>query len=423
MVTVEFRGTSGPTEAARKLGRPVEGAEHNRAFEVRRVDPFVRWLLSFAGELLPVAPPDVVERFVREGSAAAEHYDGDATIEPPTEVRPPARTSSAESTWQPKGAAAQLRRILHVVPQIADGEEHSLAAVAERVGTTVDTLRRDLFSLVTRFDTPASFVEGVQLYVEPDRVSAVSNHLARPMRLTVSELCALELGLAVLRAQRPPDEHAVLERARERLRAVITQLPGDAIPDGLYGATLGEHGSTAHLAEIRTAIRERRKLRLVYRKSGSTAAGERVVCPYALAASSGMLYVIAHCEQGASIRVFRMDRVERTEAMEQRFERPGDFSIDAVLREGRVFHHEDPGTMRVRYSPRVARWIAEREGRALAEDGSLVMEHPLADWEWGMRHVLQYGAEAEVLEPEALRGRLRERLAAMVAAAGAGHRE
>lgn len=66
--------------------------------------------------------------------------------------------------------------------------------------------------------------------------------------------------------------------------------------------------------------------------------------------------------------------------------------------------------MRVRYSPRIARWIAEREGKALAADGSLEMEHPLPDWEWGMRHVLQYGRDAEVVEPAALRERLKARL-------------
>jgi hypothetical protein len=70
-------------------------------------------------------------------------------------------------------------------------------------------------------------------------------------------------------------------------------------------------------------------------------------------------------------------------------------------------------TMRVRYSPRIARWIAEREGKPLAADGALVMEHPLADWDWGGRHVLQYGRDAEVVEPAALRARLTERLAGM----------
>jgi len=70
--------------------------------------------------------------------------------------------------------------------------------------------------------------------------------------------------------------------------------------------------------------------------------------------------------------------------------------------------------MRVRYSPRIARWIAEREGRELEPDGSLTMEHPLADIQWGVRHVLQYGPDAEVLEPADVRDELTRRLAGLV---------
>ena len=62
----------------------------------------------------------------------------------------------------------------------------------------------------------------------------------------------------------------------------------------------------------------------------------------------------------------------------------------------------------VRYSPRIARWIAEREEGELEADGSFVVSHPLADDAWAVRHVLQYGPEAEVLEP----ARVREKLVA-----------
>ena len=57
----------------------------------------------------------------------------------------------------------------------------------------------------------------------------------------------------------------------------------------------------------------------------------------------------------------------------------------------------------MRYSPRIARWIAEREGKSLADDGSLTMEHPLADRDWAVRHVLQYGPDVTVLEPAEVR--------------------
>jgi predicted DNA-binding transcriptional regulator YafY len=66
--------------------------------------------------------------------------------------------------------------------------------------------------------------------------------------------------------------------------------------------------------------------------------------------------------------------------------------------------------MTVRYSPRVARWVAERQGLTLAPDGSLTMEHPVADEAWAVRHVLQYGPDAEVLAPHSMRELVAERL-------------
>ena len=32
-----------------------------------------------------------------------------------------------------------------------------------------------------------------------------------------------------------------------------------------------------------------------------------------------------------------------------------------------------------------------------------MIEHPLADTDWAVRHVLQYGPDVEVLEPDAVR--------------------
>ena len=69
----------------------------------------------------------------------------------------------------------------------------------------------------------------------------------------------------------------------------------------------------------------------------------------------------------------------------------------------------------MRYSPRIARWIAEREGKPLAEDGSLTLDHPLADTDWAVRHVLQYGPDATVVEPMEVREAVVRRLEAMAA--------
>ena len=309
-------------------------------------------------------------------------------------------------------AAAQLRRLLRVIPRIADGEEHGLDAVARLAEVDPAAVLEDLRAVALRLDDPAGYVEGVCICIEGSRVSVTTPHFLRPMRLTMGELCALELGLAMLRAERPSEEHAAIDRARARLRAAIAKLPDDEIPDGLRAAETGASGDPGQLALIRAAIRARREVRLAYRKSGASERTSRVVQPYAAVAASGAWYVVGHCARSEAVRVFRLDRVEDVELLDGRYTVAADFSLATLLKDGRVFHAASPARMRVRYSPRIARWIAEREGRPLDDDGSLVLEHPLADLDWAVRHVLQYGADAEVLAPASVREEIVRRLGA-----------
>jgi predicted DNA-binding transcriptional regulator YafY len=133
-----------------------------------------------------------------------------------------------------------------------------------------------------------------------------------------------------------------------------------------------------------------------------------------------MLYLLAHCPRSDGLRVFRLDRIESAMLGDEQFALPPGFSVDAVLEDGRAFIAGRHDTLRVRYSPRIARWIAEREGVPLDADGSLTLAHPLADPEWALRHVLQYGPDATVLAPTTVRDALVERVAAMRAAVESG---
>ncbi len=311
-------------------------------------------------------------------------------------------------------AASQLRRLLQVIPRLADGEEHPIAELAADAGVDFGTLMEDLASITDRFDAPGGFVEGVQVTVNDRTVSIVSNHFLRPMRLTMPELCALELGLSVLRAERPPDEQSAIGGALKRLRAVITRLPQDEAYTGLRVAEFPvSSGAAVHLATIRRAMRGREKVRLTYRRGADAAAGERTISPYSLAFASGAWFVVGYCGKSEGIRIFRADRIEAAERMDARFELPADFSVDALVAEGRILTGTSGNAVSVRYGPRVARWIAEREGRAVEEDGSLTMRYPLLDPEWAVRHVLQYGPDAEVVGPKDVRGRVEARLVEM----------
>ncbi len=300
-------------------------------------------------------------------------------------------------------AADQLRRILALIPRLADGDDHPVDDIAGAVGTSVDTLVADLALLVERYDLPRGFIEGVQIYLDDRSVSVHTQHFLRPMRLTLSELCALELGLALARRERPPDEIGAVDSALARLRSVITQVPNDAALDSGRVAELGGVAAPEHTATFREAIRGRRKAELTYRKGGATEADVRIIRPYALAFANTVWYAIAFCERTGAIRFFRLDRVDAITLLPEKFEVPATFSAQGLVRDGQLFSGESPRTVRIRYSPRIARWVAERAGAELAADGSLELEHPMADVGWAVRHALQYGPEAEVLEPEDVR--------------------
>lgn len=74
VAVVEFTAITGATHAALALGRPVEGSATRRAFEVRRVDAFARWLLSFGGDARPVAPASLCAEYERVASATMRRY-------------------------------------------------------------------------------------------------------------------------------------------------------------------------------------------------------------------------------------------------------------------------------------------------------------------------------------------------------------
>jgi predicted DNA-binding transcriptional regulator YafY len=314
-------------------------------------------------------------------------------------------------------AAAQLKRILHVIPTLADDQDHPIEDVARLAGVDRKTIVKDLRSVAERFDDPGGFVEGVAILIDPECVSVRTDHFHRPMRLTRRELAALELGLAMIRGERPPDEHRAIDNARKRLGAVVAQLPEDAerdLSDGRVGVPLVAAGEDpAHRALLRSAIEEGLKVRLAYQKADAPAPTARTVCPHALVHASGMWYLVGHCDD-SGLRFFRMDRVHRVELLDERFE-PGDLAAAAELPAGPMFRAEGAGTVTIRYSPAIARWIAERSGRDVEADGSLTIEHPCADTDWAVRHVLQYGPDAEVLSPDAVRDAVRERLERMAA--------
>ncbi len=323
-------------------------------------------------------------------------------------------------------AQDQLERLLLALPHLAEDTEIPVTELAAIVGCDADTLLGDLEALTSLDRDIAGHVESIELFLTAGSVGARTSHFRRPMRLSRSELAALDLGLGLLLLERPLEERGTVRTVRRKLReasvlpparvsqGVVTRAePTPALPVEAEGVPEPHLESFGRLC---TAHEERRAVQLTYQRAGAASADVRLVHPWAIVRAHQHVYVVGWCTNATAVRVFRLDRIVQVELDGARFDVPSDFNVDAVLREGRIFSGECPeDELVVHYSPRIARWIAEREQLPLESDGSVTVTWPLADDDWAVRHVLQYGVDATVVSP----ARIREQVLATLQRLGA----
>lgn len=304
-------------------------------------------------------------------------------------------------------AEDQLTRILNLLPLAGREGGASYDDLADALEISREQVVRDLEEVTARdFYLPAGSAD-LCIGLLADRVSILSGrHFQRPVRLKLAEAAALHLGLRLVATEREdPELLEILGEVEEQIawavpEEIATQVvvTGDsAAPDELR-------------ALVVRAAKEERRCAFRYLKPEAEQPEPRTVEPYVVVYSEGAWYTVGFCRDRRDCRTFRLDRILEAELLEDSFERPEDFDPSEYLSDGRVFQADEEVEVTVRYSPRVAPWLIER-GQGQGErriDGSVDVRHAVADPGWIVRHVLKYGADAEVLAPEDVRGLVRE---------------
>lgn len=302
----------------------------------------------------------------------------------------------------------QLARILEILPRAAGEDGVALADLAATLGTTERSLLRDLEEVYTRaYYHPAGSGEDVQVIIEAEKVAVwTTGEFRRPVRLNDREALALGLGLRIEASDAPASGRAELLALAERLETTLSSgespvlLPHIAVGTG----AASPEGVRALLGD---AARERRRCRLWYLKPGAAEPEPRDVDPYVLLVTEGKWYVVGLCHRSAAVRVFRLDRVVEAGLLDEGFEVPADFDPEAYVSGGRVYRAGSDVEVAVRYSARIARWIAEQGPVETLDDGSVVVRYRVADSRWVVSHALQHGPDAEILSPPETREEVR----------------
>lgn len=204
-------------------------------------------------------------------------------------------------------------RLFELIQILRDGRLHRGKDLAERLGISLRTLYRDMDTLIAS-GIPVEGERGLG-YMMTAPITLP------PQNLTLTELEALHLGLAVV--TKAADEE--LQRAAKSLSdKVDAVLPEDrAAPATGWGFAVYPFAEAArgfvHMAPLRAAIRSRRKIDITY-SSPDQPETRRRVRPLQMEYWGRVWTLTSWCELRNDFRVFRVDRIRTLDVSFDTFE-------------------------------------------------------------------------------------------------------
>ena len=203
-------------------------------------------------------------------------------------------------------------RLFDLIQILRDGRLHRAQDLADRLGVSVRTVYRDMDTLMA---------SGVP--IEGERglgYMATAAITLPPLNLSVIELEALHLGMAVVGEAADPE---LQEAARSLSAKIDAVLPEDRStpPTGWGIAVYPFKDATRgfeHMPALRAAIRARQKVRISYRAADGGVT-DRTIRPLQLDYWGRVWTVTLWCELRAAFRVFRVDRIEKLSVLPQLF--------------------------------------------------------------------------------------------------------
>ncbi|MDN6745713.1 helix-turn-helix transcriptional regulator [Corynebacterium variabile] len=302
-------------------------------------------------------------------------------------------------------------RLLHLLLLLQTRQRITTTELAERLEVSRRTVLRDVEALSTA---------GVPVYAERGRNGGIvllpgarlnASHLEPPEleALSVAGLDSAQLERLGLSAVR---ESAARKIAARQIAApespALPRLADLVLVDN--NAWLAHSKTEVDVADLASALRHRRRMRIQYRRSAERQATTRVVDPYGIVAKSGRWYLIAD-DQGTG-RLYALERLSAYEtldapavlrpdqtlrtmwaALKERTERPGQVSVTVRLRESRLdLARRILGTRIHEISDTENGWCA------------VVVRYPDIE---SVRQLLQFGDHIEILTPETARERIR----------------
>ena len=311
----------------------------------------------------------------------------------------PTRQAAKRPARKPAETATQrLGRLLGMVPWLLQHPGVPVAEAAREFGVSEQQIDEDL-SLLFVCGTPGhSHAELIDAqwdtgYIYLDNADDIS----RPMRLTRDEAVTLIAGLQSLTSSLVGQE--VIERTLAKIRAASATME----QTGQVALEIDDGRQHPAMGPLVDALSGRRRVHLSYFVPTRDETTERDVDPMRVVNLDGSWYLEGWCHRARAVRLFRLDRIESVEVLDQdgtppEQARPRNLDVDLFV------PGADDLTVVIDASADAA-WIADyypNEGADTLPEGGVRVTMKVSDPTMIRRLMLQLGGSAHVVEPPAL---------------------
>lgn len=208
---------------------------------------------------------------------------------------------------------ARKDRLIELIAALRDGATHRAEDLARKMEVTPRTIYRDMDTLIAS-GVPVAGARGSGYQM----TAAVT---LPPMNLSIAELEALHLGIAVMTEAADP---ALQDAARSLAQKIDAALPEDRVaPATAWGLAVFPFADTAagirNIPALRSAIRSRHKMLIRYFDNTGEEA-EHLIRPLKLDYWGRVWTCTAWCERPKGFRTFRVDQISALTELSAQFE-------------------------------------------------------------------------------------------------------